>query len=228
MCFKKKETDYRSLAGEVKRSTVEKYNEFKKYISENPKYDFLIGTEWFNDIDDYCYYPLSELNYELFGYVDEATYENVKDKCRKISDRIRDEKVSITDVINTMKENDEKFTAFCQNTFARFFVLEPLFGGQKKYCFSCHKEMFPETLKMTDNGFHYLDICLMTTEESTCQVEQIFSTDYIIRPMYEWEFRDIYLPLRCEKSDITNENELVEYSNELNKLFIEDSIKLKK
>lgn len=227
MCFRKKEIDYRALCKELQRTTFDKYYDFINYVKDNERYSFLTSTMWFIDIDAECYYPLNSLNYKLCGDVNEDSYKSTKETCDKISGILMEAKVSIPDVIARMRENSENFKDFCKKTFSRFFVLEPLFGGQKVYCFSCHKELFPETLKTDSNGFYYLDIALMKTTEPTCSVEQIYSTDYDIRSMYEWEFKDVYLPLRCEKSGITNENELVEYSNELNHLFIEDSIKLK-
>lgn len=227
MCFRKKEIDYRALRKDLESSTMNKYYDFLDYLKDNEKYNFLTATKWFRDIDEECYYPLSALNYKFWGEIDENCYNSTKETCDKISDVLREAKVSIPDVIAKMRENSENFKNFCKKTFSRFFVLEPLFGGQKLYCFSCHKELFPETLKTDSNGFYYLDIAVMKTTEPTCSVEDIFSTDYEIRSMYEWEFRDIYLPLRCEKSGITSEIELVKYTNELNKLFIEDSITLK-
>lgn len=227
MCFRKKEIDYVALCKELERTTFEKYHDFVNYVKDNERYNFLSSTMWFTDVDASCYYPLNALNYKLWGEVDDKCYESVKETCDKISGILREAKVSIPDVIARMRENSENFKNFCKETFSRFFVLEPLFGGQKVYCFSCHKELFSGTLKTDSNGFYYLDIALMKTTEPTCSVEQIFATDYDIRSMYEWEFRDIYLPLRCEKSGITNEIELIKYTNELNKLFIEDSITLK-
>ena len=227
MCFKKKEIDYRAMSKELERTTFEKYYDFIDYFQKNEKYSFLTSTLWFSDIDASCYYPLSSLNYKLSGDVDEKCYKSVMETCDKVETILREAKVSISDVIKTMRDNSEAFKKFCDEKYARFFVLEPLFGGNAKYCFSCEKEMFPEKLKTDHLGFYYLDISLMTTENAECRTKEIFSTDYSIRPMYEWEFRNIYLPLRCEKSGITNEIELVKYTNELNKLFIEDSITLK-
>ena len=226
MCFKNKKTDYKALCKELEHTTFEKYYDFINYIKDNEKYNFLTSTNWFTDIYTNCYYPLSSLNYKLWGDADEDCYKYTKETCDKISGILREAMVSIPDVIAEMKKNSENFKDFCEKTFARFFVLEPLFSGQKEYCFSYHKELFPETLKIDANGFYYLDIAVMKTTKNACVVDQIYSTDYSIRPMNKCEFRDIYLPLRCEKAEIKSEFELKKYTDELHRLYIEDRIVL--
>lgn len=230
MCFKRqKEIDYNALSKELERKTSEKFDSFVNYLKENKRYKFLLDTMWFENIHNFCYYPLSRMNFQLWEKADENVYNGIKETCEKISDRLRDEKVSIPDVISTMIENSNDFKKFCEEEYARFFVLEPLFGGQTLYCFSCEKEMYPEKLRQDENGgFFCLDITLIEAETPDCITKKINSNNYKIRSMYEWEFRDIYLPTRCKRIEIRSEIELINYETELQRLFIEDTIKIKK
>lgn len=225
---KKEKNKNKELSKSLYDEIANKYEYFLKHIRENDEYCFLEYTEWFKKIEKYGETTINGIVSFLSQYiVDETDCNWVKKIHDEFIETFDSYIASLPTVVSTIKENDAKFKAYCDSEFSRFFVLEPLFGGQKSYCFSCNKELYPGALKTDTTGFYYLDIAVMKTTNPTCSVEQISSIDYEIRPMYEWEFRDIYLPVRCEKSGITSEIELVKYINELNKLFIEDSINLK-
>jgi len=230
MCFKrKKEVDYIALSRELEKQTFDKYYAFIDYLKNNENYNFLISTKWFIDIDNDCYHPLSMINFKIWNHIgtEENMYNEIKETCEKVSGRLMAAKVSIPDVIKKMKENSEAFKKFCEETYARFFVLEPLFGGPNVYCFSCEKEMFPDKLKADANGYYFLNITMTNTLRDSCYVEEIFSTDYSIRSMYDFEFRDTFLPIRSEKIGFKDETELLKYQSELGNLYIYDTITVK-
>ena len=68
---------------------------------------------------------------------------------------------------------------------------------------------------------------MTNTLRDSCYVEEVFSTDYSIRSMYDFEFRDTFLPIRSERIGFKDETELVKYQAELSHLYIHDTITLK-
>ena len=234
MCFKRNKVNYYALSKELYDNTRKKLNDFKEYLKENDfkgkGYQFLLDTKWFKEIDFDCTIILNGLSYQLVDPFDETTeddYKYVKETCEKINWRINNAKVSVPDTINLMKENEKEFLDFCKTQYCRFFVIEDLFTRKKELCFSVEKEMLKEE-KFDDHGFLHLKVVLTDTDNKFGYIKDVSATDYKIRKMTEDEFLTEFLPYRCEKIGFSNEIELKNYEEEMQHLFIEDGLTLKK
>lgn len=227
MCFFGKKINEDEKRKEIAKTLYDemnrKYDDFVDFINKTEKYVFLSATKWYSEIIDDCYSIIQNCSFNiLIGDVDEYDYEKVRKANEKVCKIIREAKASISDVINTMNENDNKFTEFCQREYCRFFVLEPLFSGPKRYCFSYEKEMYP-CLKLGGNC-SYFTLTIVDTTHNGAYVDTICSTDYAIRKMTKEEFIEIYLRSRCEENGFSNELELMEYEQGMNRLFDSENL----